>query len=455
METRQKLYFNGIDLDRAEKEFPYFRQPQALDAFKAGLHAPGAKESLRRKNVADGIDPLRLDTAGWGVILHEKDRHLLEPLQLLLAHRRNQAGDQYFEPLAYRDGDTLDRFLERHEAPLSEADGESLPYYLMIIGHPDIIPFSFQSELDVAYAVGRICFHTLEEYAHYARNVVAHESRDHHETKGLTLFNVENNEPLTASCMASLVAPLEQRIARYRQRHGCEWPVTLISGEQARRERLVHLMGGPETPSVLFTASHGACFSKSKEKRERLQGGLICANWQKPGKVAREDCFCADDLPASADLSGLISFQFACYSAGTPRYDGCRLPDQKQRELHHKPFVAGLAMAMLGRPAGALAVIGHVDQAFQHSFLQHEKVSQVTHFAGTLTKIMRGCPVGFAMEHFNRRLAAVSTALMGRMWAPGIPTEDDRLAHWLAWQDAYNYAVLGDPAVRLGPGEAS
>ncbi len=95
----------------------------------------------------------------------------------MLAYRREQAGERYQE-YAYRYDpaeqyfESKTEFLARHKVAAGPADPKKMPYYLLIVGDPERIPYTFQYELDVQYAVGRIYFDTAAEYAQYAHNVV-------------------------------------------------------------------------------------------------------------------------------------------------------------------------------------------------------------------------------------------------------------------------------------------
>ena len=153
----------------------------------------------------------------------------------------------------------------------------------------------------------------------------------------------------------------------------------------------------------------------------------------------------ADDLDSSARLGGLISFHFACYSAGTPAFDG--FSTNGERPIAPEPFVARLPQRMLSHPGGgALAVVGHVDTAIESSFLWKMAGSQVLTFSNTLWRLLEGYPVGAAMEPMNRRYMEISSDL----YSGDIEHREDWEAFLrMACQDARNYVIVGDPAVRL------
>ncbi len=150
----------------------------------------------------------------------------------------------------------------------------------------------------------------------------------------------------------------------------------------------------------------------------------------------------------------MICFHFACYGAGTPERDEfLHKPGAPPRVLADRPFVARLPRRLLSHPqGGALAVIGHVERAWGYSIVGASHQPQILPFQNTVGGLLQGWPVGHAVRDFRQRFAALSTALaeaLERIGFGAAVVEDDLAALWVQRNDARNYAVLGDPAVRL------
>ncbi|MCA9707841.1 MAG: hypothetical protein KDK70_18460, partial [Myxococcales bacterium] len=182
------LYFNGIDVATGG----YGQAPMSeaqLAALVTGQPLPDNRDDLRQRvkrdeqdrekhfGVKAGVDATDLAQAGWGVVFaHGEDPAVREALRPLLDLRRAQATRtderryrELWGPAAYRpkEGEKKAGFLRRSgAAPWGPADPDLMPYYLLLVGSPERIPYVFQYELDVQYAVGRLWFPTVEQYAH-------------------------------------------------------------------------------------------------------------------------------------------------------------------------------------------------------------------------------------------------------------------------------------------------
>lgn len=417
-------------------------------------------------------DPSRVEDMGWA-ILFPADMHpmlreqLKEALQPLLELRESQAGDLFRVcegTSAYRPGERKDQYCDRMGIAPGAADPQEFPYYVMLVGTPEDIPYSFQYQLDVMRGVGRLDFEdNLDAYAAYARNVVAAETGQVRLSRRMALFGAANpGDKATHLSSRYLVRPLFENLTSPSgpQELALQYPWEIgapyLGEGQATRAQLIDLLGRnqSETPSLLFTATHGLEFPVNHPHQMRHQGALLCQDWPGPGREVTRDTYLAgEDLDGSVNLLGMIAMLFACYGAGTPELDQFAMQAFKVRErIAPRGFTAALPRRMLQR--GALAVIGHVERAWGYSFISPRGDLEHQAFVTALRALMNGQPVGLATDaSFNLRYAGMSSDLSAALeelrWDPEY-LSDHELAHrWTASNDARSYAVIGDPAVRI------
>lgn len=438
------------------------RDDPALDDLRLRRQRAEPHLGVRR-----GLDANDLADAGWGVIFaQDADPAIREALAPLLDLRRAQATAkrpryrEYAGIQGYTPGLRKDVFLAANNSAPGLANPDRVPYYLLLVGDPAGIPYEFQYQLDVQYAVGRVAFETLEQYASYAASVVAAESGRIARPRSAVFFGTKNaDDEATALSAEHLVAPL---VAAFAARSADGWDVRAVVGADADKPRLAALAGGAETPALLFTASHGVGFPAGDPRQSRHQGALLCQEWPGPighvGELPETYYYSGDDARASASPAGLVSFHFACYGAGTPQFDEfSRRLDVPPREIAPRPLIAPLAQQLLGHPGGgALAFVGHVERAWAYAFVwPGAEDAQLAVFEDTLASLFDGCTVGYAMEVFNERYAELATDLTAELGAirNGRRRDDFALARmWTAHNDARNYVIVGDPAVRLAVG---
>jgi hypothetical protein len=473
---KTQYFLNGIDAATGE-----YLSPQAItsdevipfalkdaqswflnerpDSHHASLASKVERAQEKDFALAPHLDAMVLSQVGWGVVFaSDVDPRIVEALQPLLELRRDQAGANYFcfdgaiGHLAREQ--TKQQFLGAHGVadgmPADPAQG--LPYYMLIVGDPERIPFRFQYELDVEYAVGRLCFDNIDDYDRYARSVVQAESIGTRAARVANFFGVENpGDRATELSSQHLANPLATELTR---RHP-QWRVVREPPNSCTKSRLSQALA--DSPTLLFTASHGLGFKNDNGHRRRRQGSLVMADWpgrdQWKGALPEDFCFAGNDIAATTKLTGSMAFLFACYGAGTPAQSD--FPHEGgNSQAPREPFVAALPQRMLAQ--GALAVVGHVDRAWGYSFLGPNDSPQVGVFQATLGAVMAGKPIGLAMEWFNQRYAALATLLTGKLMNAALfdlpipETERESTARlWTEHNDARSYVILGDPATRL------
>lgn len=482
------LTFNGIDATTGSYLFEPVKSEVLAEAIKpktssddhddrahlADLRVRKARKDEAHLGVKEGIDPAKLEEAGWGVVFAavapgsveaRQQEAIYEALTPLLRLRQSQAAkvkEHYYQEYrgenGYHRGDTKQKFLADHEAGAGPADPEVVPYYLLLVGSPEEIPFYIQYQLDVQYAVGRIHFDSVAEYANYAQSVVLAETGGLVLPREIAFVGVSNyGDNATRLSRRRLVGPL----ADWAEARGMpDWKISRYFDEDATKANISQLFGGPKTPALLFTGSHGVGFKKGNPLQERRQGALILQDWPGPltGAIGEDLYLSGDDITTDAKLAGLITFHFACYGAGTPEHNEFTKPGSPRVPIADRPFVAGLPKKLLSHPkGGALASIGHIERAWGSSFglvtgKERESTQHIAVFESTLGALMNGMPVGAALEYFNQRYAEMASDLNIAIADEfGLtPTTPTQLANmYTSSRDARGYAIIGDPAVRL------
>jgi len=414
-----------------------------------------------------GIDPTDVTRSGWGVVFARNTpdniRRAIEPL---LAHRHGQVPASRCKVLEYTMGRSLKDWLKTYGVSTGTVDPTKVPYYLMLVGGPESIPFEFQYLLDIEYAVGRLAFDDAEGYQSYAESVVNYETASAVANAREVVYWAPRHaaDPATQMSLDSLVSPLfggtppgDGREAEAPVAGELGYTSSALTARDATRDRLLGLLhpgARGSTPAFLFTASHGVGWPKGHANQVPAQGALLCQDWPGSGPVRPGHYLSASDVTDDASVHGLVAFHFACYGAGTLAFDPFLMDrDGGPRPVAERPFIAALPKRLLSHPrGGALAVLGHIDRAWGFSIRPRGLGPQIVPFRNLIGRVLAGEPVGHATKDFSEKYASLSASLLDALdkSRPGERLDEVDLAWaWVERNDAQNYIVLGDPAVRI------
>jgi hypothetical protein len=415
-----------------------------------------------------GIDPADVTQAGWGIVfLKDEDPGVVAALQPLIEHRRQQIhNDAIVKVLDYQEGEAWEDWLGRYHVAPGSVEPQKIPYYLLLVGDPKRISFTFGHLLDVEYGVGLLHFDTAQEYSTYAASVVDYETADSIPNgKEAVFFGTRHNfDQATKMSADFLVNPLADGVPKNGidpavPGVGAQWgyQTRKIWGNDATKEAFTKLVGdqaAKKSPAFLFSASHGMGFPINHPDQKKAQGALLCQDWPGFGSIHPGQYFTAADVPADSRVHGMEIFHFACYGAGTPQSDQFIHTKGKQPQaIANAPFLAQLPKTWLTHPrGGALACIGHVERAWGYSIISPVAGGQIQTFQNAIGRILIGQPLGYALKDFNERYAALSTSLSATLQQAGwgANVDDNALATtWIQRNDAEGYILIGDPAVKL------
>jgi hypothetical protein len=471
----QRIYLNGINALTGDYLTPPFTPAEAA-ALARQAPPPAEKVTWFRGllqrfaghflGLPRDVEPTDLAQAGWAVVFTpDTPDEVRKGLQPLIEHRAGQAPPDRCKVLTYTSGQTREQWLAQHGATGADVEPTRVPYYTLLVGGPEAIPFELQSELDLDYAVGRLAFDRPDDYTRYAEAVVAYETdRRVANAREVVFWGTRHKDDrateLSADCLVNPLFKGEPADgptpARPPVTEGVRFRSRCLLGDRATKSDLLELLHSrtQALPSFLFTASHGMGGWPRGDARQRpANGALLCQDWPGLGHTPTpEHYLTAAEVRSDARLHGLVAFVFACYGAGTPRYDNfLSQPGWGPVEIAERSFVATLPQRLLA--GGALAVIGHIERAWGYSIGAPGVGAQLLPFRNLILRVLRGEPVGHATEDFSRRYANASVALLNKLnpAQPGAQraTDDDLAWAWVERNDAQNYVVLGDPAVRL------
>jgi hypothetical protein len=415
-------------------------------------------------------DPNDLTQTGWGIIFaSDADPAIQAQLQPLIDLRKsNVQDDNLFKifsgssgPLrGVLPGETAESWAQQLGPSGVSLDNQvdpsnGLPYYLLIVGSPEKISFTFQADLKSQWVVGRLYFDDLEDYGRYAQAVVQYEDESYQpvQTRSSALWVTRNPGDLATALLSGTISntllppgvPLGQKN---------RFLVNPFVNEKATKPQLIEILRGNVPvgpPAVIFTGCHGCDYSGADaDTQRRLQGSFLTQEWvpKTPGNAGNQ--FTADDVPADAQLLGTVGFLFACYSGACPALDSYRFnPDGSPIKVAPQPMISRIPQALLSR--GMLAAIAHIDLAFPYAFQDVNGTPQVQAIRSPLEQIMDGSRIGYAADSltalWNTRSSRLGVRQGVNATPPSTPKEIATLT--IARDDAGNYIVLGDPATQL------
>ena len=419
------------------------------------IKAKGESDDAHFGLVGGEMDANDLKIAGWAVMFGATvDQKIKTNLSPLIEHRRQQVGDPtLFKTLVPPPsaGQTASDWLLTQHTSLDVVDpAKGVPYYVLIVASPEEISFEFQYELDLYWGVGRLWFENADDFERYAQSVVDYETASQVPSSRKLVFFAPDYGGADNGASKELCDSLVNPLISAGLGQNKKFKLQSYVGATATKSKLNDILTASDpdgTPALLFTGSHGLMVAPDKAWLADFQGAIMCQEWN--GQPPLPDTYyAAQDLPQNAKVHGMVHFMFDCYGLGWPENDTYSYQHPK---ISPKPMMARLPQALLGRENGALAVLGHIDRAWSYSYQADGHQPQDQSFKDVLTKLMGGYRFGNATDQFNLRWAALTIQLAAtrQKMQTTRGLEKQALYQWIARDDARNYILHGDPAIRL------
>jgi hypothetical protein len=389
--------------------------------------------------------------AGWGVIFDPEIAEEVRTLLLSLGKLRmnlstlDVAREHPFLNLRCPDAkESAKSYLESFEQqPGAPIDPSKFPYYVVIVAPPSRISYSFEIELGIQNAVGRLWLgnHFDRWKSYIGRLLMAGNPVPvQNELSCPISFCKPEGQDLNLNyAVEGLLEPLSTRFDGGSQGTMTAWKKT---------QDLQNL--SLERSSLSFICAHGAesRFTQNEEQsvnnlRLRWQGLPVSSINAASIHSAEFDENRSDGPLAAPEDGG--SWMFSCFSAGTTSLDP--IAEAKARPSRQAPhdFNSEVSRISLSKCRFYLGSVNRVSAAL---FATQNYRTYVSHFQLLLTYLLKGYPVGWARE----------TALSG-LWVRHLfdlekarrRQENEAVDfHFHVFNDLSNLVVAGDPAAFLG-----
>ena len=321
-----------------------------------------------------------------------------------------------------------------------------LPRYVLIVGGPEVVPWSVQYAFAVRHAVGRLPF-TGADLDPYVDTLINGWSAAMLDVTAPVIWSVDHGpNDITRLMRATITTPLEREFT------GTLAGMVHLTGPQATATTLLDALApaGRKPPALVVTSSHGAT---PLDATLSAVLGLPVDSDHRTVPL--------DDLDAAMP-PGSIWFAQACCSAGgagESSYAGLVQPGTVVDTALSAvaalgPVVSPAALRLLGRKAPVRAVFGHVEPTFDWT-LQDPTSGQT--FTRDLVKALSsnlhfGAPAGYAFEDYRLGVGTINSkwATARQNFKAGDTELLDEMARLrLTAIDRQSMVLLGDPTVTL------
>jgi hypothetical protein len=325
------------------------------------------------------------------------------------------------------------------------AKGE-LPQYVVIIGGPDVIPWSAQYAFETRHSVGRLPLKD-DALGNYIDAMLTGWPTANIDLRAPLMWTVSHPGDITAQMRAVIANPLEKKLTDPKLTRFSH----LVDADATATALLSKL--ADSRPALLVTSSHGLAEGESDVLRESL--GLPVDIDHSPVDL---------DSLESVIPGGAIWYAQACCSAGgdaTSNYTGLLNPGTNafatvQAVAALGATVAPAASRLLGRANPVRAVLGHVEPTFDWTLRVAETGQGLGRqiVSALSTNLFNGQPIGYAFCDYRAGVGELHTqwATLYDELSEGITEVSETLTRLrLSAIDRQSLVLLGDPTVTLPP----